>query len=178
MDSKDESIKVAVRVRPLVSSEIDRGCHNVLSKTSNASQILLKSSTTKQNEMFTFNFVFDASDSQEVFYINAIEPILHKLFEGYNVTIFAYGQTGSGKTHTMGTAYNGNTDEQTGVIPRAINDIFRKVNNLSEYTFEVSCSFMELYQEELYDLLSDKTREDSVVEIQEDKIKGIGYDFD
>lgn len=90
-----------------------------------------------------------------------------KLFAGYNVTILAYGQTGSGKTHTMGTTFDGNTNEEMGVIPRAIGEIFEKIATMEDAEFTVQCSFVELYQEKLYDLLSKNSREQSVVDIRE-----------
>lgn len=87
-------------------------------------------------------------------------------YTGYNATILAYGQTGSGKTHTMGTSFNGLPNDDIGVIPRSIIEIFECISNMPEYTFEINCSFMELYQERLYDLLNEKSQ--SVVDIRED----------
>lgn len=96
--------------------------------------------------------------------------MLDKLFAGFNATILAYGQTGSGKTHTMGTAFDGSLDENVGVIPRAMADIFDRIQQLSEqFEFTVKCSFMELYQEQLFDLLSAKSREETVIEMREDR---------
>lgn len=92
---------------------------------------------------------------------------------GYNVTILAYGQTGSGKTHTMGTAFDGTETDDIGVIPRAVAEIFDKIESMPEYDFDVSCSFMELYQEQLFDLLATGAREQSIVDIREDSVKGI-----
>lgn len=89
------------------------------------------------------------------------------------MTILAYGQTGSGKTHTMGTAFDGTESDDIGVIPRAIAEIFEKIENMPDYDFDVSCSFMELYQEQLFDLLSTGAREQSIVDIREDSVKGI-----
>lgn len=86
---------------------------------------------------------------------------------GYNVTILAYGQTGSGKTHTMGTTYDGSEGDEIGVIPRAVADIFNRMDEMPEYDFIVNCAFIELYQEKLYDLLSPQPREQSVVDIRE-----------
>lgn len=86
-----------------------------------------------------------------------------------------YSQTGSGKTHTMGTVFDGNWDTpHVGIIPRALKDIFKAVKSMeSDYTVSVSCSFLELYQEVLYDLLSEQSRKESVCEIREDGTKGI-----
>ena len=86
-----------------------------------------------------------------------------------------FRQTGSGKTYTMGTAFDGDFENPgIGVIPRAIDDIFKTVESmLEEYKVTVSCSFLELYQETLYDLLTDKARKDTVCEIREDGAHGI-----
>lgn len=89
------------------------------------------------------------------------------------MTILAYGQTGSGKTHTMGTAFDGNETEDIGVIPRAIAEIFDIIATMPDHQIAISCSFMELYQEQLYDLLSENAREQSVVDIRESNNKGI-----
>lgn len=87
------------------------------------------------------------------------------------MTILAYGQTGSGKTHSMGTCYTGG-DEEMGVIPRAIKEIFRIVEEKTDWDFKITVSFMELYQEQLYDLLSNKPRESCIVDIRE-SVQGI-----
>lgn len=92
------------------------------------------------------------------------------MLSGYNVTILAYGQTGSGKTHSMGTNYVGMGEK--GIIPRIAHDIFETIKSKEDWSFKVSVSFMELYQEQLYDLLSDKQRSQSIVDIREDG-KGI-----
>lgn len=75
----------------------------------------------------------------------------------------------------MGTIFEGSwNSETTGIIPRALQDIFTKVRELeTESTVTVSCSFLELYQENLYDLLSGKPKDQSICEIREDSSKGI-----
>lgn len=67
----------------------------------------------------------------------------------------------------MGTTYDGSEGEDIGVIPRAVTEIFNHMDEMPEYDFTVTCSFMELYQEKLYDLLSSQPREQSVVGIRE-----------
>lgn len=86
----------------------------------------------------------------------------------------AYGQTGSGKTYSMGTNYTGIGEK--GIIPRVIQDIFEIIKSKEDWSFKVAVSFMELYQEQLYDLLSDKQRSQSIVDIREDgkNIKIVG----
>ncbi|XP_001868608.2 chromosome-associated kinesin KIF4 [Culex quinquefasciatus] len=167
-----DSVKVAVRIRPLNGRERERGCRMVVDQPSlTEPQIVIGNGISGKPEAFTFNYVFGASDGQELLYESAVRPLLGKLYAGYNVTILAYGQTGSGKTFTMGTNYDGSEDlGGMGVIPRAIIDIFERIEETrGESETKVACSFMELYQENLYDLLSEKGsgREDRVVDIRE-----------
>ncbi|XP_014603835.1 PREDICTED: chromosome-associated kinesin KIF4 [Polistes canadensis] len=162
----EDTIRVAVRIRPLIRSEIEKGCEECLNTTPGQPQIIVKNT----EKAFTFNYVFSPDINQENFYNTAIKDMVTHIFDGYNVTILAYGQTGSGKTHSMGTDYSG--EEDMGVIPRAMHDIFNIVKSKTEWNFRTSVSFMELYQEQLYDLLSDKQRSHSVIDIREDN-KGI-----
>ncbi|CAL7949262.1 unnamed protein product [Xylocopa violacea] len=101
--------------------------------------------------------------------------MVKNIFQGYNVTILAYGQTGSGKTHSMGTNYVENGNE--GVIPRAVQDIFDIIALKEDWCFKTTVSFVELYQEQLYDLLADKQRSQCIVDIRDDgknvKITGV-----
>ena len=75
-------------------------------------------------------------------------------FLGYNGTVLAYGQTGSGKTYTMGSAYSKKSekdefiDKSTGVIPRAVKDIFKGIEDRSEdYEFVVKVWYAEVSQQ-------------------------------
>ncbi|CAK9084695.1 Kinesin-like protein KIF3A (Microtubule plus end-directed kinesin motor 3A) [Durusdinium trenchii] len=74
--------------------------------------------------------------------------------DGYNGTIFAYGQTGTGKTHTMVGPAHPEAEEEKGVIPRAFGHVFRNVDVGGNKTFLVRASYMEIYNEEIRDLLS------------------------
>ncbi|XP_031628535.1 chromosome-associated kinesin KIF4 [Contarinia nasturtii] len=166
--SSDDTVKVAVRIRPLVKSEKDRGCQSIVHKTATHPQVIVNTGT-KTSDKYTYNYVFSPEDSQEMIYDNAVRSMVFKLFEGFNVTILAYGQTGSGKTHTMGTNYNSNGDiDEVGVIPRAVNEIFEQITTMEiDNDFTVNCSFVELYQEKLYDLLTTNQRDQSIVDIRE-----------
>lgn len=199
--SSDHSVKVAVRIRPLVETEKNRGCQSIVHKTPTQPQVVVNcdgnfriiflllipisnhflieilcvrvfsffsnENPVKTTKMFSYNYVFAPEDTQEMIYENAIKTMVLKLFAGYNVTILAYGQTGSGKTHTMGTTFDGNLNDEIGVIPRAIGEIFEKIATMPNDDFTVQCSFVELYQEKLYDLLSKNSRDQSVVDIRE-----------
>ncbi|KAF5297092.1 hypothetical protein FQA39_LY02672 [Lamprigera yunnana] len=162
MDSDKDSVQVAVRIRPLLESETSKGCRNILEVYPLLQQIKVKES----DRAFTFNNVCDSDMSQDTFYITCVQQLISNLFKGYNVTILAYGQTGSGKTYSMGTAYEDN--DEVGIIPRAIKDIFNYARDNFSCDFNISVSFMELYQETLYDLLASKPRDQCVVDIRED----------
>lgn len=72
---------------------------------------------------------------------------------GYNATILAYGQTGSGKTYTMGSSL-ASKEEDEGIIGRVIKDIFNEIDRRKEkIEFGLKVSFLEIYNEEIYDLL-------------------------
>ncbi|XP_063972210.1 chromosome-associated kinesin KIF4A [Diachasmimorpha longicaudata] len=163
----EECLKVAVRVRPLIPSEVARGCQNCINVVPGEPQIQL----TGTEKAFTYNFVFGSDVGQGHVYETAVKDMMPNIFKGYNVTILAYGQTGSGKTHSMGTNYSSTNDLSTGIIPRAVQDIFSTIaqKSLENWEYKVTVGFMELYNEQLYDLLADKpTRKDSIVDIRED----------
>ncbi|XP_049819239.1 chromosome-associated kinesin KIF4-like isoform X2 [Aethina tumida] len=158
------SVKVAVRVRPLDTCEIQKGCKEIIDIIPENDQILIHEKT------FTFNYVFGPESSQDEVYHRSVSGMITNLFKGYNVTILAYGQTGSGKTHSMGTAYK--EDGDMGVIPRAIQHIFDYITDNLSLDCNIKVSFVELYQEMLYDLLAGKPREQCVLDIREDVSKG------
>lgn len=80
-------------------------------------------------------------------------PIIEKVLEGYNGTIFAYGQTGTGKTFTM--AGNPTVPELKGIIPNTFSHVFSQISRASEEkSFVVKVTYLEIYNEEVRDLLS------------------------
>lgn len=76
-------------------------------------------------------------------------------FNGFNATVLAYGQTGSGKTFTMGSGFTfGVREQELGIIPRVIRLIFEEeTNRRHKALFTIKCSFLEIYNEEIIDLL-------------------------
>ena len=92
--------------------------------------------------------------------------------EGYNASIFAYGQTGTGKTYTMeGFKYN-SRDQQRGIVPRSIQEIFNHIENCqaSKKTFMVRASYLQIYNEVISDLLRTDRKN---LQIREDKNRGV-----
>ena len=94
-----------------------------------------------------------------------------KMLQGYNCTIFAYGQTGTGKTYTMTGNMSdtlGLLSDSAGIIPRVLQSLFGRLES-DEAESSVKCSFIELYNEELRDLLS--VEENAKLKIYEDAQK-------
>lgn len=93
------------------------------------------------------------------------------MLAGYNCTIFAYGQTGTGKTYTMSGDMNetfGMLSDAAGIIPRALHTLFNKLE-IDDAEASVKCSFIELYNEELRDLISPD--ENAKLKIYDDNTK-------
>lgn len=102
---------------------------------------------TRKEYPFEFDRVFDPSiRNEEVF--GEISQLVQSALDGYNVCIFCYGQTGSGKTFTMSSG--------DGMIPRATHMIYETITQLKEksWTYTMEGSFIEVYNEELHDLLT------------------------
>ncbi|XP_027526595.1 kinesin-like protein KIF27 isoform X4 [Neopelma chrysocephalum] len=146
-------VKVAVRVRPLLSKEILHNHQVCVRLVPNAKQIIIG-----KDHVFTFDFVFGKSSTQEEIYTVCIKPLLVSLTEGYNATVFAYGQTGSGKTYTIGGDHIASVAvNEKGIIPRAIQELFQHISENRNINFCVKVSYIEVYKEELRDLLELET---------------------
>ncbi|KAI0837664.1 kinesin-domain-containing protein [Hypoxylon sp. FL0890] len=108
------------------------------------------------NKTYNFDRVFSQAADQSMIYDDVVKPILEEMLSGYNCTIFAYGQTGTGKTYTMSgdmTETLGLLSDDAGIIPRVLQSLFNKLDMEDTDSF-VKCSFIELYNEELRDLIS------------------------
>lgn len=168
--SVESSVKVGVRVRPLSANEVQDGCSSCLAYPIESDRIIIG-----KDKLFAFDFVFDESTPQSTLYMKAAFPMVECVLKGYNATLFAYGQTGSGKTYTMGTCGMENfSDTNCGIVPRMVEDIFEKMPSFP-YDYTVRVSFLEIYKEDILDLLSDDAT--SPLPIREDnqiiKIPGL-----
>ncbi|XP_026722029.1 kinesin-like protein KIF27 isoform X2 [Athene cunicularia] len=146
-------VKVAVRIRPLLSKEVLHNHQVCVRLVPNTQQIIIG-----KDRVFTFDFVFGKNSTQEEVYTVCIKPLLVSLTEGYNATVFAYGQTGSGKTYTIGGGHIASVSEdEKGIIPRAIQELFQHISENHDIDFHVKVSYIEVYKEELRDLLELET---------------------
>eukprot|EP00026_Physarum_polycephalum_P000407 Phypoly_transcript_00408.p1 GENE.Phypoly_transcript_00408~~Phypoly_transcript_00408.p1 ORF type:complete len:1623 (+),score=348.10 Phypoly_transcript_00408:62-4870(+) len=149
----DNNVKVCVRVRPSKPGEL------VLKRciTVNAASNAIILDTKPECKVFAFDYVADELVTQAEIFQMAGKPITDACMSGYNATIFAYGQTGSGKTWTIQGGMNENGDiltEQRGLIPRIFEYLFQLMKEDTSATYTCKCSFLEIYNEQITDLLS------------------------
>ncbi|ESQ34961.1 hypothetical protein EUTSA_v10006662mg [Eutrema salsugineum] len=151
------NIRVYCRVRPFLRGQ---GTSNTVVEHIGEHGELVVVNPTKPGKdglrKFRFNKVYSPASTQaEVF--SDIKPLVRSVLDGYNVCIFAYGQTGSGKTYTM-TGPDGASEEEWGVNYRALNDLFKiSQSRKSNITYEVGVQMVEIYNEQVRDLLSADT---------------------
>ncbi|NXF34290.1 CENPE protein, partial [Nyctibius bracteatus] len=101
-------------------------------------------------KIFSYDRVFHSSDNTQQLYEGVAVPIIQSAVQGYNGTIFAYGQTASGKTYTMM-----GSEDSVGIIPKAIQHVFRIICEIPDREFLLRVSYMEIYNETITDLLCD-----------------------
>jgi kinesin family protein 6/9 len=106
---------------------------------------------SKLNHKFQFNGVLGMNATQDEVFKKVGVAAIQNALQGFNSTIFAYGQTGSGKTFTL--TGGPETYSDRGIIPRAINMIFGESRNRTDLQFKIYVSYLELYNEQGYDLL-------------------------
>ncbi|KAK2826935.1 hypothetical protein Q7C36_017861 [Tachysurus vachellii] len=162
-------VRVALRCRPLVPKELNEGCQSCLTFTPGEPQVVVGN-----DKAFTYDYVFDPSTEQDEVFNTAVLPLLSGLFKGYNATVLAYGQTGSGKTFSMGGTYTSAQENEpvVGVIPRVVQKIFQEKDKRTDCTFLLSVSYLEVYNEEILDLLC-TSKDKPVISIREDPKEGI-----
>ena len=154
--SKEDEIPVRVlmRARPLNATE-SASCIKTQDKTISIGK-----------HKFTYDYLFDEHSSQEEVYETSVKHLIDGYFAGFNATVLAYGQTGSGKTYTMGGGYGVNIDsDKMGIIPRVVREIFKRIDDLTDHEVTVSISYLELYMDDLRDLLN--SSKDSTITIRE-----------
>uniref|UniRef100_A0A7S3K768 Kinesin-like protein n=1 Tax=Aureoumbra lagunensis TaxID=44058 RepID=A0A7S3K768_9STRA len=106
---------------------------------------------TRTKFAFKFDHVLPMDISQEQVFERVGKKVVSNALDGFNSTVFAYGQTGSGKTYTL----TGGAEryEDRGIIPRALTMIFQEFRERSDMKWTAHVSYMEIYNEQGYDLL-------------------------
>lgn len=160
------NIQVCVRTRP--TSSFAHDCLNVDPEKKTIHVHMPKPTGQHiNNQQEDWSFKFDQllhNSSQEQVYDVVARDIVDSVLEGYNGTIMVYGQTGAGKTFTM----SGGTHDYRyrGIIPRAIGHVFRAVSAKPDIAYTVRVSYLEIYNEQFYDLLADYYQNDAIINEQ------------
>ena len=144
------NLRVLARVRPILPSDHSSSTNPFVWKEGEDTVVV---SNKGKEQRFTFNGSFGAeSTHSEIF--DEVSNFVQSALDGYNVCLFTYGQTGSGKTFTMQGVED--RDELRGIIPRSIEKIMEDVERLREvgWQYSVQVSFVEIYREQLRDLLT------------------------
>ncbi|XP_043761568.1 kinesin-like protein KIF19 isoform X2 [Cervus elaphus] len=175
-DSKDQQLMVALRVRPISVAELEEGATLIAHKVDEQMVVLMDPmedpddilrAHRSREKSYLFDVAFDFTATQEMVYQATTKSLIEGVISGYNATVFAYGPTGCGKTHTML-----GTDHEPGIYVRTLNDLFRAIEETSDdMEYEVSMSYLEIYNEMIRDLLNPalgylELREDSKGVIQ------------
>uniref|UniRef100_A0A0E0KWG4 Kinesin-like calmodulin-binding protein n=2 Tax=Oryza punctata TaxID=4537 RepID=A0A0E0KWG4_ORYPU len=158
-------IRVFCRLRPLNDKELaERDKNIVCSPDEFTVAHPWKDDKSKQH---IYDRVFDANTTQEEVFEDT-KYLVQSAVDGYNVCIFAYGQTGSGKTFTIYGSEN-----NPGLTPRATSELFRVIKRDGhKYSFSLKAYMVELYQDNLVDLLLAKNATRQKLEIKKDS-KGV-----
>ncbi|CAH0475985.1 unnamed protein product [Peronospora belbahrii] len=199
---KDGSVRVAVRIRPKLPRELMRNAATCVKKSKHVENTIELSTGETTHRTFTFDHVFSESTKQKELYEEALHPWMASFLQGFNVTVIAYGQTGSGKTYTMGNSMpstsvivdrlfgrslsrDDNNDEEAvdtlqsdeGLIPRFLHHLFTNMNE-TRGNFQLSVSFLEIYGEDIHDLLESPetqrfSRRSEPLQLRENKKNGV-----
>ncbi|XP_028253316.1 kinesin-like protein KIF3C [Parambassis ranga] len=175
-NKSSESVKVVVRCRPLNRKEESNGpAGGIVQMDLRLGQVILRNPRAPQSEpqkTFTFDAVYDPNSKQRELYDESVRPLIDSVLAGFNGTIFAYGQTGTGKTYTMQGAWR--DPEKRGVIPNAFDHIFTHISrSQSDKQYLVRASYLEIYREEVRDLLDPNHANARALELRESPDTGV-----
>ena len=176
MKSGQSNILVAVRVRGLLPHERNAGGRNIIQTLNSNVVIIMDPCTTASDDYlrinksrekrYAFDYVFAENTTQQEVYENTCRFLIDGVLQGYNATVFAYGATGAGKTYTMIGSYS-----SPGIMTQSLQELFQKVSAMKEDSkFKIKCSFLEVYNETIRDLLSPSSE---YLDLREDPVKGM-----
>ena len=168
------SVKVCIRMRPLLQHEdaefwqIDENSNTIFTANAYNNTDLLSESYSLTNlpnrdikralmdsiyspQNFAFDKVYAMNSNSQIIYKEMCRDITKSVINGFNCSIFMYGQTTSGKTFTML-----GSPSSPGILPCTLRDVFNMINKDEKRdTFNVYCSYVEIYNENIHDLLTD-----------------------
>ena len=154
----NETIQIFLRLRPCRNGS-NKHEHIEINSSLNSVDVRVPIkeegyvNNTIRKHTFKFDKIFDCPTTQEQIFNEVAKDVIDSAIDGYNGTIFAYGQTGSGKTYTITGGVE--SISMRGIIPRALSYIFEETKKRTLFTWKVYISYLEIYNNDGYDLLSD-----------------------
>ncbi|KAI5064211.1 hypothetical protein GOP47_0020881 [Adiantum capillus-veneris] len=159
-----EKIGVAVRVRPFSSSDATTKA-NYWKIVDNTISLCSPLGTPVSGQAFTFDYVFGPEVGTQAIYEWHTRGVISSALHGFNGTVFAYGQTSSGKTYTMR-----GSKMDLGLIGLAVHEVFSHIQQMTDREFLIRVSYMEIYNEDINDLIAPENRK---LQVHENLEKGI-----
>eukprot|EP01018_Ginkgo_biloba_P021270 Gb_41072 [translate_table: standard] len=170
--ASDTGVKVIIRMRPLRTDDHE---------ATQVAQMLSPNTIAVVDQQFTFDAVAGTDATQKDIFDMVGLPLVENCMAGFNSSIFAYGQTGSGKTYTMwGPTYDLSGEQfpnkDRGLTPRVFEQLFTRIqeeeakNVDKQLRYQCRCSFLEIYNEQITDLLEPNQRN---LQIREDTKTGV-----
>ena len=172
LDATNDHIKVCVRIRPLVPAEVIENQslawswdENKLTPTPSARPFIQRTSNSYHSNngqsseptslpAYYFDHLFNPHNTNQQIFSSVVESVVAAAMNGYHGSVFSYGQTSSGKTFTMSGG-----EQQPGIIPLAIRYCFDAVNMYPDREFLLRVSYLEVYNEQVNDLLVNRNAE-------------------
>jgi kinesin family member C1 len=172
------NIRVFVRTRPFLPGD-EQTSGSCIKVSPDGESLSILDARNGNPHDFSFDKVFPPSAGQDQVF-SEVSDFVQSALDGYNVCLFSYGQTGSGKTHTMQGSGNG---AMRGIIPRTVEQILdqARASRAQKWDFKMSASFLEIYNEDLKDLLASMKQNTSTRQTRSDKLaikrnkEGKGY---
>ncbi|CAD8134828.1 unnamed protein product [Paramecium octaurelia] len=162
-----ESIKVAIRIRPLNTRDLEISDKSTLKVTDQETLVAIppvEAEVKQVKKSYKFNWVFDQIATQKDLFEKTLEYQVLSVLDGMNVTLFSYGASGTGKSHTLMKM-----NDDYGLLIRALNQLFQTIHNRKR-KIQMKFSYIEIQQEQLYDLLNNMNGN---LDIRDDVEKGV-----
>eukprot|EP00927_Polykrikos_kofoidii_P044186 TRINITY_DN38222_c0_g1_i1.p1 TRINITY_DN38222_c0_g1~~TRINITY_DN38222_c0_g1_i1.p1 ORF type:complete len:1575 (-),score=317.75 TRINITY_DN38222_c0_g1_i1:94-4818(-) len=149
-------IRVVCRLRPMSDQERRSGTVPAITASTERQEVVaVRVQAERQSRLnFHFDHVLSSFSTQLDVFAVTLKPLVRDVLAGYEAAVFAYGQTGTGKTYTMEGELD--SSERRGLVPRAAEALIRALAQGPYTQFSVIASCVEIYNEELVDLMADQ----------------------
>ena len=156
-----EYIQVYCRFRPPNESELSFSTNNSVILLSPKKLIITQEKKLELKKDYTFDGLFEYDTSKEIFYQKTSKNIVNAVLQGYNGGIICYGETGTGKSYTL-----------REIIPKVEEQIFDFIEESDENNelFKVDISMIEIYKEQVNDLIDIKNTNLNLIENKSKKL--------